>query len=78
MVPNNGPRQSSTKNSMAPQAVRNGPNTYTTLIHRLIDWSVSHGRYRRSVRFNLLENTVDINGRFDYTYGELRSIVDRR
>ena len=50
----------------------------STLIHRLIDRSVSHGRYRRSVRLHLLEKTVDINGQFDYTYGELRLIVDHR
>jgi len=29
---------------------------------------VSHGRYRRSVRFNLGENTVDIDGQFNSTY----------
>jgi len=40
----------------------------------LTDRSVGHGRYRRSVRFNLRDNTVDIDGRFGYTYGELRSI----
>jgi len=33
----------------------------------LTDRSVSHGRYRRSVRLHTLENTVDIDGRFDYT-----------
>jgi len=44
------------------------------------DRSVGHGRYRRSesVRFHLRDNTVDIDDRFGYTYGELRSIVDRR
>ena len=47
-----------------------------TLIHRLINRSVIHGRYQRSVRFHLLENTVDIDCQFDYTYQELRSIVD--
>jgi len=44
MVPtvvNNGPWQSSTKKSMVPQVVRNGPNTYTNidtnpLINRLV------------------------------------------
>ena len=36
------------------------------------DRSVGHGRYRRSVRFHLRDNTVDIDGRFGYTYGELR------
>ena len=40
----------------------------------LTDRSVGHGRYRRSVRFHLRDNTVDIDGRFGYTYGELRSI----
>ena len=50
----------------------------SALIHQLIDQSVSHGLYQRSVQFHLLENTVDNDGRFDYTYGELRSIVDRR
>ena len=40
----------------------------------LTDRSVGHGRYRRSVRFHLQDNTVDIDGRFGYTYGELRSI----
>jgi len=39
--------------------------------------SIDHGRYRRSIRNHLLENTVDIDGRCR-TYGELRSIVDRR
>jgi len=33
-----------------------------------------HGRYRRSVRLHLRRITVDINGRFGYTHGELRSI----
>jgi len=33
-----------------------------------------HGRYRRSVRLHLRRITVDIDGRFGYTYGELRSI----
>ena len=40
----------------------------------LTDRSVGHGRYLRSVRFHLRDNTVDIDGRFGYTYGELRSI----
>jgi len=40
----------------------------------LTDRSVGHGQYRRSVRFHLRDNTVDIDGRFGYTYGELRSI----
>jgi len=31
----------------------------STLIHRLIDRSVCHGRYRRSVRFHLRRITVD-------------------
>jgi len=42
------------------------------------DRSVGHGRYRRSVRFHLRDNTVDIDDRFGYIYGELRSIIDRR
>jgi len=29
----------------------------------LIDRSIGHGRYRRSIRIHLLENTVDIDGR---------------
>ena len=33
----------------------------------LTDRSVGHGRYRR---FHLRDNTVDIDGRFGYTYGE--------
>jgi len=33
-----------------------------------------HGRYRRSVRSHLRRITVDIDGRFGYTYEELRSI----
>jgi len=41
----------------------------------LTDWSVGHGRYWRSVRFHLRDNTVDIDGRFGYTYGELRWIL---
>jgi len=40
----------------------------------LTDRLVGHGRYRRSVRFHLRDNTVDIDGRYGYTYGELRSI----
>jgi len=40
----------------------------------LTDRSVGHGRFRWSVRFHLRDNTVDINGRLGYTYGELRSI----
>jgi len=58
-----------------------GPNK-GLLFHRchqfgrlaLTDRSVGHGRYRWSVRFHLRDNTVDINGWFGYTYGELRSI----
>jgi len=46
----------------------------TDLSTRLID----HGRYRRSIRIHLLENTVDIDDRCRFTCGELRSIVDRR
>jgi len=46
----------------------------TDLSTRLID----HGRYRRLIRIHLLENTVDIDGRCWFTYGELRSIVDGR
>ena len=34
----------------------------------LTDRSVGPGRYRRSVRFHLRDNTVDIDGRFGYTY----------
>jgi len=40
----------------------------------LTDRSVGHGRHRRSVRLYLRDDTVDIDGRFGYTYGELRSI----
>ena len=40
----------------------------------LTDRSVGHGRNGRSVRFHLRDNTVDMGGRFGYTYGELRSI----
>jgi len=40
--------------------------------------SIDHGRYRRSIRIHLLENTVDIDGRCRFTYGELRSIIDGR
>jgi len=36
------------------------------------------GRYRRSIRIYLMENTVDIDGRCRFTYGELRLIVDGR
>jgi len=39
-------------------------------------WSIDHSRYRRSIRIHLLENTVDIDRRCRFTYGELRSIVD--
>jgi len=40
--------------------------------------SIDHGRYRRSIRIHLFENTVDIDGRCRFTYGELRWIVDGR
>jgi len=40
--------------------------------------SIDHSRYRRSIKTHLLENTVDIDGRCRFTYGELRSIVDGR
>ena len=40
----------------------------------LTDRSVGQGRNRQSVRFHLRDNTVDIDGRFGYTYGELWSI----
>jgi len=40
--------------------------------------SIDHGLYRRLIRIHLLENTVDIDGRCRFTYGELRSIVDGR
>ena len=40
--------------------------------------SIDHRRYRRSIRIHLLENTVDIDSRCRFTYGELRSIVDGR
>jgi len=40
----------------------------------LTDRSVGQGRYRRSVRLHLRDDTVDIDGRFGHTYGELRSI----
>jgi len=40
--------------------------------------SIGHGRYRRSKPIHWRENTVDIDGRCRFTYGELRSIVDRR
>jgi len=42
----------------------------------LSTWSINHGRYRRSIRIHLRENTVDIDGRYGFTYRELRSIVD--
>jgi len=38
--------------------------------------SIDHGRYRRSIKIHLLKNTVDIDGRCRFTYGELWSIVD--
>ena len=40
--------------------------------------SIDHSRYRRSIRNHLLENMVEIDGRCQFTYGELRSIVDGR
>jgi len=46
----------------------------TDLSTRLID----HGRYPQSIRIHLLENTVDIDSRCRFTYGELRLMVDRR
>jgi len=67
MVPTvmkNGPRHSFTKNASVPQIVTNDPNTcaniaVSTPIHRFIDQSVSHGRYRRSVPFHLRRITVN-------------------
>jgi len=50
----------------------------STPIHRFIDRSICHGRYRRSITINLRENTVDIDGQSRSTYGELLSNVDRR
>jgi len=44
----------------------------------LLTQSINHGRYRRSRRIHLLQNTVDINGRCWFTYWELRSIVNGR
>ena len=41
----------------------------------LTDRSVGHGRYWWSVWFHLRDNTVDIDGQFSYTYGELRLIL---
>jgi len=38
--------------------------------------SIDHGRYRRLIKIYLPENTVNIDGRWGFTYGELRSIVD--
>ena len=35
-----------------------------------------YGWYQRSTRIHLRENTVDIDGRHGYTYGELRSTPD--
>jgi len=34
----------------------------------------THGRYRRSIRIHLLENTVDIDGRQGFTYLRIWSI----
>jgi len=44
----------------------------------LSTWWIDHGRYLRLIRIYLLENTVDIDGRCRFTYGELRSSVDGR
>jgi len=41
----------------------------------LIDRSICHGRYRRSMLIHLLENTVDIDGRYRFTYLRIRSIL---
>ena len=37
--------------------------------------SIDHSRYRRSIRIHLLENTVGIDGRCQFTYGELQPIA---
>jgi len=67
------------KKFMVPWVVRNSPNNYLNVLSTdLSTRSIDHGWYRRSIRIHLLENTVDINGRRRFTYGELRLIVDRR
>jgi len=48
-----------------------------TPIHWFIDRSICHGRYRQSMMIHPRENTVDIDCRYRFTNGELRSIVDR-
>ena len=61
------------------------------LFNRPVDWSRSistvdtitltteYGRYRQSIRLHSQQNTVDIDGRSDYTHWTIRSIltVDR-
>ena len=42
----------------------------------LIDRSIGHGRYRRSIRIHLLENTVDIWSTVDFT--QISVEIDRR
>ena len=84
MVPKvvrNGPGHWCTKKSLVPFVVSNSPNSYpniNTLIHWFINRSICHRRYRQLIRLHPRKNTVDIDGRFDSTYGELLSIVDRR
>ena len=50
------------KKVMVPWMVRNGPKSYLCryLSTDLSTRSIDHGRYRRSIRIHLLENTVDI------------------
>ena len=80
------------KRTIGPTMVRNGPNKHIIMdTNPLMNWPVGistvgsvpstgeHGRYRRSVRFHLRENTVDIDDQFGYTYWELwsSSIINR-
>ena len=67
------------KKVIVPWVVRNGPNSYLNVdTCDLSTRSIDHGRYRRSMRIYLLQNTVHIDRRCRFTYGELRSIVDGR
>ena len=69
-VVKNGLGHPSTKKSMVPLGLSDGPNTHPNIdtnprIYRPVDWSQSNwlSQYRRSIGLHSRKNTVDINGR---------------
>jgi len=81
MVPKvvrNGPGHTSTKKSWSMRGEKWSQHLskYRHLSTDLSTRSIGHGRYRRSMPIKQRENMVDIDGRYQFTYGELQSIVD--